>query len=937
MHKPPSRELMKRFIAASLALLALSCGGSRAQAESLSAELKAEGTASLAKAAREKGNAVRGAILFPQAKLACAKCHIAGQQKIAPDLTTLAADTPDEYLVEALLFPSKTIRKGFESVSVLTVGGELHTGRILSETDDQLILSSGSTEPKQIKLQQDDIEEVVPNNTSIMPDDLVDQLADRQQLLDLVKYLIEIKATGTTQPAPPSTLGSDQPSLSDELQGLVWLDAFNCHACHQRGSLPTAVPPQHAPRLAWGSGKIDPQYIERFIADPQAIKPGTRMPDLMASLDDDARRAAAQQITHYLVSLGDAPFQRQPLDPEAAHRGEALFHSVGCVACHSPRDSQGNERLPDASEPLGRLAEKYNLDGLVSLLEDPHAARSGGRMPNMQLTHWEAIDIANYLLSPADDPTKETAVSAFQLDRKLAAAGRRQFDRLGCNQCHPQGGPRGRRDFPALTAAVADKGCLSTDAGKWPRYSFDASQRSTMQAAIERAPERLEDQQQIAVTLTALNCIACHERDGRGGVSSERDSYFQTVNPNLGPQGRIPPRLTGVGAKLQPKWMRQVLVGGRSSRPYMHTRMPQYGADNVAHLVDLFQRVDQLPDVSHGHFDDEKEARKVGHEMVGSKGLNCIACHNFQQKPAATMPALDLTEMGERLHKDWFYHYMRDPQRFNPGTVMPSFWPGGQAMRKDLLDGDTSQQVEALWQYLLEGRQARTPEGLIRKPIELLATDEAVMLRRSYQGIGKRGIGVGYPAGVNLAYDAEQMRIGMIWKGKFANPGGVWGSQGHGTVQPLGHDLIRFQPGPELDSGTEPWPVDDGRPPAHHFKGYTLDELQRPTFLYRYNDVEVTDFPLDVPSDAPDEARILRTLTFTSPEPRQDVVFRLAADMDLRGDETHPGTFLVGDKLRIHIDAAHQGSIVETPAGKQLRIPLTVGPEKTTLQLQYIW
>ncbi|QEG38240.1 c-type cytochrome [Roseimaritima ulvae] len=910
---------------------------SEAPAQTLSENLKAEGVAVLAKAAREKGDAVRGAILFPQAKLACAKCHIAGQHKLAPDLTALAADTTDEHLVEALLFPSKTIRKGFESVSALTVGGEIHTGHILSETDDLLILSSGSTEPKQIKLQQEDIEEVVPNKTSIMPDDLVDQLANRQQLLDLVKYLIEIKATGTTQPALAATLDSPQPSLSDELQGLVWLDAFNCHACHQRGSLPTVAAPQHAPRLAWGSGKIDPQYIERFIADPQAVKPGTQMPDLMASLDEDSRRTTARQITHYLVSLGDTAFHRQPLDAEAAHRGEALFHSVGCVACHSPRDAHGKETLPEDSISLDTPADKYNLDGLVEFLEDPHAARPGGRMPNLKLTHWEAIDIANYLLSPADISADAPSHAPFQLDRKLAAAGRRQFDRLGCNQCHPQGGPRGRRDFPALAAAVADKGCLSKSIGPWPRYTLDAEQRSQIQAAIEQAPENLNDQQQIAVTLTALNCIACHQRDGQGGVSNLRDAYFQTANPNLGPQGRIPPRLTGIGAKLQPKWMRQVLVSGRSSRPYMHTRMPQYGADNVAHLVDLFQRVDQLPDVSHGDFDDAKEARKSGHEMVGSKGLNCVACHNFRQKPASTMPALDLTEMGERLHKDWFYHYMRDPQRFNPGTVMPTFWPGGQAMRKDILDGDTSQQLEALWLYLEEGRQARVPQGLVRKPIELLAGDEAVMLRRSYQSIGKRGIGVGYPAGVNLAYDAEQMRIGMIWKGKFANPGGVWGSQGHGTVQPLGHDLVRFEPGPELDSASEPWPVDDGRPPTHHFKGYTLDELQRPTFMYRYNDIEVTDFPHDAPADGPDTSRILRTLTFSSPQPHADVVFRLASAADIRNDETHPGSFLIGDKLRLHIDDAHQGRILETPTGKQLQIPLTIGPEKTTLQLEYIW
>ena len=79
------------------------------------------------------------------------------------------------------------------------------------------------------------------------------------------------------------------------------------------------------------------------------------------------------------------------------------------------------------------------------------------------------------------------------------------------------------------------------------------------------------------------------------------------------------------------------------------------------------------------------------------------------------------------------------------------------------------------------------PRGVVRERLEIVVTDEAKMLRRSYQGIGKRGIGVGYPGGVNLAFDAEQMRLAMIWKGKFLDPGGVldrartWNGKADGT------------------------------------------------------------------------------------------------------------------------------------------------------------
>ena len=263
-----------------------------------------------------------------------------------------------------------------------------------------------------------------------------------------------------------------------------------------------------------------------------------------------------------------------------------------------------------------------------------------------------------------------------------------------------------------------------------------------------------------------------------------RNPHFQTTNLNLGEQGRIPPTLTGVGAKLKSNWMRDVLVNGRSIRPYMKTRMPQFGEENIGHLIELFQQTDKLPETRFADFDDQKEMRKLGLTIAGNKGLNCVACHTYQYKLSDTMPAVDLTEMTERLKKDWFYQYMLVPQKFSPNTVMPSFWPGGKAIRNDI-EGDPEFQIEALWQYLIDGRQAGMPSGVVREPLEIVVTDEAQMLRRSYPGIGKRGIGVGYPGGVNLAFDAEQMRLAMIWKGKFADPGGVWRGQGHGNVRPM--------------------------------------------------------------------------------------------------------------------------------------------------------
>lgn len=901
--------------------------------ETLTVKLKRELATVLATDAREKGNSVQGAILFSQKKFNCVGCHAQGATDLlGSDLTRVGTDVPDTHFVEAILVPSKAIRKGYETVSILDVDGRVVKGRIVDESPTQYVLRDTSPEQRLVVVPRDRIEELKMDAKSSMPEGLADQLESRQEFLDLVKYLIDIAASG---PAGSKVAGQQQKSgLDARVQGIALMQQFHCTNCHASDSLALSAKP--APDLASVAARVDPGYITAFIQDPHETKPGTNMPHLLGQLDPAEQRQAAIAVTHYLASLSGEKFLREELDVDATKRGQKLFHSVGCVACHSPLKQDGSEEVPAGSVSLGNPAEKYSLVGLTGFLENPHAVRPAGRMPNLKLDHWEARDIASYLLSFPVTVNPDRDYSDFEIDSSLVAAGKERFRALGCSQCHELEGVEKMPAAAPMSELRFNQGCLSKSASKLPKYEMSDDHRKAMQAAIEQSGDELTKSQLINTTLQTLRCYACHERDGIGGVSGERDPYFLTTNENLGPQGRIPPPLTGVGAKLKPKWMRQVLVSGRAIRPYVETRMPQYGAEHVAHLVDLFQQVDELPKVATHQFDDPKEIRKIGTDLVGSGGLNCIACHTFQQKPALTMPGVDLTEMAERLHKEWFYRYMRSPQTVSPNTVMPSFWPGGKAIRKEILDGDTNQQIGAVWEYLQDGRQARVPRGLRREPIELLATDgHAAMLRRSYQGIGKRGIGVGYPGGVNLAFDAEQLRLAMIWKGKFADPAGVWRSQGHGTVRPLGGELIRFEAGPEVDSRQSPWVVDDGRPPKHRFTGYFLDDMDLPTFTYRLDDVSVEDFSSGGKSESPALSQLKRRLVFQTEQPRNDLAFRLRTKGAIQKESDHQ--FRLENALTIEVDPEHVANIVTDSAGSHLHIPLDLKSGKSQLILKYTW
>ena len=99
-------------------------------AATLEESLLAEGPQALVDAARESGDAIRGAIVFHQPHMSCAKCHLIGQAEnpLGPDLTHLPEDADDVHVVESLLQPSKTIRKGYEPVRAFTIEGIFRHG-----------------------------------------------------------------------------------------------------------------------------------------------------------------------------------------------------------------------------------------------------------------------------------------------------------------------------------------------------------------------------------------------------------------------------------------------------------------------------------------------------------------------------------------------------------------------------------------------------------------------------------------------------------------------------------------------------------------------------------------------------------------------------------------------------------------------------------------
>ncbi|WP_197168258.1 c-type cytochrome [Neorhodopirellula pilleata] len=852
---------------------------------------------------------------------------------MAPDLSRLDDKITDASLVESILEPSKAISEGYETLSVLTVDGRVFNGLVASQDDNLLVLRDSQDIDKLHAIPRVDVDESSPVKVSIMPGGLADQLTGRQQFLDLLRYVIDLKERGPANEMVRSHSSAIR-ELTAEMKGLILIRERNCTACHGSSSISALPAARPGPNLIWSAQRLNPRYLARFIADPQQTKPGSDMPSLLGQMDQAERAATAEAIVHFLISkTGDRiPEEVVEVDQDSIVSGRNLFHSVGCVACHSPRDESAQELPIVGSVPMGELRDKYSWQSLVDFLENPHVARPSGRMPSLRLARGQASDIANYLLQN-DKLLTAVLDSPWAVDTQLVEKGKRLFTKFNCGQCHagilePN---VASTPFEQLSKLNTDQGCLSDATGDWPDFTLTEVEANDIRAAVASEFATLDARQTIDFTLVTFRCTSCHSRDNLGGVAQDRRSHFQTTNENLGEQGSIPPTLNGVGAKLNPKWMRDVLVNGRSIRPYMKTRMPQFGESNIGHLIDLFQSTDELAETTFAASADVDESRKEGWKLVGNEGLNCAACHTYQYKLSDTMPAVDLTEMAQRLKKDWFYHYMLSPQKFSPNTVMPSYWPSGKALRADI-SGTPEEQIESIWQYLLEGRQARAPAGVVREPLEIVVTNEARMLRRQYPEIGKRGIGIGYPGGVNLAYDAQQMRLATVWKGKFADPSAAWYGQGSGSVHAMGPP-IQLPKGPELYDSTKRMVRDDSRPDGYRFKGYSLDDQRRPTFRYEFGSVAVEDYFCEFNEDPSGRIQLRRHVTFTSSEERKTLRFRLASNDKI--ESSTDNEYQIGNGLTIRVPADQSAELVED---KQLIVPLTLARNQTQkILVEYLW
>ncbi len=223
--------------------------------------------------------------------------------------------------------------------------------------------------------------------------------------------------------------GEPLPEAEPIVKGRELYTSLGCINCHAVEGLNDSR--QVGPDLSHVGSKLTTGFLHRWIEYPKDFRPSTRMPhafrqenNLPSSRSDDdpdpllRTEAEIQAITHYIEVFS------KPYSPHAvpngvrgdAKRGEELFTTIGCLACHANLD------VKDPTDPQGRsMGENW----IVADLAHSGVSRDAARQRYQEMTHNQRVEYAVANFTPE---RRRRTMTEVQAERAAAEAEGREPD-----------------------------------------------------------------------------------------------------------------------------------------------------------------------------------------------------------------------------------------------------------------------------------------------------------------------------------------------------------------------------------------------------------------------------------------------------------------------------------------------------------------------------
>jgi cytochrome c2 len=458
--------------------------------------------------------------------------------------------------------------------------------------------------------------------------------------------------------------------------------------------------------------KLRKEWIPEWLKDPQAFRPGTKMPAFWylsgksgkeeeakgnivpASMQDEERKAIAAFLWQSAYD-GRVAAQAQG-DPR---HGEELFKTRGCMACHSV--GEGEQKVGgEFAANLTKVGQKENYEYIVRWVHNPRErwapycpkekrdltpedyAKNGKEfvfdtvkhtrcpndgaelqvqnmtvMPNFRLADQDTRDIATYLVSLA--PAASYPDASYMDDTRLFEKGKTLVKQYGCAGCHEiRGFEEEQRIGKELTAE-----------GATPLERLDFA-RMTHLAEEGHQPTGFGADSHAA---------------GAGGGATGSGSGKAAEGARDDKHGK--PWYDHKGFFEHKLWEPSIYDSGKVKDPKEHLRMPRpYLTDEWRKALTTFllgsvgAEGANVPASLFYNPTDQQKAIQDGWWVI--KKYNCMGCHSVQvgqksvlyglpqYQPGGTLGAMQLgpeqlppglmTE-GARVDPDWLLRFLSDP------------------------------------------------------------------------------------------------------------------------------------------------------------------------------------------------------------------------------------------------------------------------------------
>ena len=169
-------------------LEALEASGGVAPAQHVSASMNSWNIDRIELDAKASGDPARGEIIYRKKELVCINCHAIGGAggQVGPDLSSIGANAPTDYILESLLIPEKAVKDGYALTRIERDDGQVVMGTLIRDTGSSVQVRDASDAVVTVPANRVVKQEILPG--SLMPAGLMASL-DREEFIDLVAFL----------------------------------------------------------------------------------------------------------------------------------------------------------------------------------------------------------------------------------------------------------------------------------------------------------------------------------------------------------------------------------------------------------------------------------------------------------------------------------------------------------------------------------------------------------------------------------------------------------------------------------------------------------------------------------------------------------------------------------------------------------------------------